>query len=113
MPEFSEFITEGKLKNKIKKEKWLDLGWVTVYRVNGPEVREKLFIDFTQGGNGYRYPNFVPKNEVWVEKMNEEKDEKFILVHELVEIMNMSRGMKYNPAHDIANKVETMLRKNE
>ncbi len=83
-----------------------------VYRVNGAKVR-KASIDGAAGWHGLVYPSLVPRNEVWIEKLvGGAKEERFILAHEMTEILLMRvRKWKYQRAHDAANRVERSLRK--
>ena len=81
-----------------------------VYRVSGPAVR-KQHVEFVQGGHGLVY-KWIPKGEVWVERMRSRKDECYILFHEVAEQQLMRyRGMKYAAAHAIANREEQQLRR--
>jgi hypothetical protein len=83
-----------------------------VYRVNGAKVR-KASIDGAAGWHGLVYPGLVPKKEIWIEKMvGGANEERFILAHEMTEILLMRvRKWKYQRAHDAANRVERALRK--
>ena len=40
-----------------------------VYGVDGEYLRKEVHIDYTQGGNGYRYP-WMDKKEAWLDKAN-------------------------------------------
>lgn len=84
-----------------------------VFRVNGRAVRDNHNSDFTEGGHGYvPHYGFIPKNEIWVERMLDLDDEEENLAHELVEYVLMRYGkMDYNTAHEHALEMEAALRK--
>jgi len=78
--------------------------------VDGQKVRDEYDQDFTMGGHHYRY-DFIPENEVWIEKEKEE-DMLATIVHELTERTAMKYlGEDYDKAHsDFANNVEKDFR---
>ncbi len=78
---------------------------IKVWIVDGGMVRSIFFIDFTQGGHGEVYP-FIPKDEVWIDDDLSKKEIELVLLHELHERKLMIKGVKYNPAHEKANKIE-------
>lgn len=85
----------------------------SVYRVNGPAIRgTKAGTDWIGGGHslcGYR---FIPEREVWIEDMGSTKEERYLLGHELVEIVLMAfKGWNYERAHQVATKAEYRLRR--
>ena len=86
------------------------LDTVKVVHVNGNEARKKN-IEFALGGNHYRY-NFIPKDEVWLEHPTKNKNDQIAnTTHEIVErLLCKEKGMSYEPAHEIASKVERTLR---
>lgn len=81
-----------------------------VYNVDGDKVRAKHVV-MIGGGHSLVYP-WVPAGEVWIERMKGgRKDERFILAHEMTEILLMKvHGWKYDRAHDAANVIERTLR---
>lgn len=92
--------------------KTLDDG-TKVYMVDGKYVRGNIFIDFTQGGHGYVYPNFIAKDEIWLDNSNKDEAEA-VLLHELTERDLMKdKGMSYSEAHDISSAKEIKFRKEE
>jgi hypothetical protein len=87
-------------------------GRLKVYLVNGEYVRDNLDVNFTMGGHGHVY-DYIPKNEVWIEKGGEPLEDKFTLLHELVEREQMVKGMDYEEAHEnYANVAEMKAREN-
>jgi hypothetical protein len=86
-------------------------GPVTVWRVNGKLVRSYYKTDYTEGGHGYVY-RWVPKPEIWIEDGVDDREVPFIIAHEYLERRLMrDRGMEYDPAHEVASRVEFDLRK--
>lgn len=96
-------------KNKVLFGKLWD--GTKVFIVDGPTVRNLHKIDFTEGGHSEVY-DYVPKNEIWVERMADPQDESFNLVHEVVEYIVMKYGIipDYDEAHDATNTIEDMAR---
>jgi len=82
---------------------------ITVWIVDGRLVRNKLDIDFTEGGHDFVY-DYVPKNEVWIDNDLKLHEIDYILLHELYERNLMSKGMGYLQAHTRASRVETYCR---
>ena len=81
-----------------------------VYRVSGTTVR-KRHVEFVQGGHGLVY-RWIPKTEIWIERMSDRKDECAILFHEVKENRLMRyHGLKYEAAHKIANFDEQRIRR--
>ena len=82
-------------------------GKVRVYLVDGRWVREHKHIDFVHGGHDVVYPDFVPKNEVWIDDTLDKGELPYVMYHELFERRMMSRhGWDYNKAHDEASRLE-------
>lgn len=81
-----------------------------IFEVDDNYIKTKIYADFTEGGNGYAYPNFVPMDEIWVAKDKEQKNKEAIILHELAEVAKMKKGMSYDNAHEIANKKEMKYR---
>lgn len=78
---------------------------VFVFVVNGKRVREIYDDDFIEGGNGFVY-KYIPSNQIWLDNTLDPQDYRPVLVHEYVESSLMHHGMKYDPAHIKATKVE-------
>lgn len=84
---------------------------VKVWVVNGTEVRNFFFIDFTQGGHDKVY-KFVPPNEIWIDDDVSKNERKYIILHEIHERNLMSKGMIYEEAHIDSTKIELFCRHN-
>jgi hypothetical protein len=89
---------------------WKKLGnGVNVWTVNGRLVRSVFDIDFTAGGHDHVY-EFVPDGEVWIDDAIEEKERRFVLLHELHERNRMAEGWPYNKAHSESSRLEFRYR---
>ncbi|MCX6746611.1 MAG: hypothetical protein NTU63_00565 [Candidatus Pacearchaeota archaeon] len=84
---------------------------IMVWIVDGKIIRDLFFIDFTEGGHDKVYP-FIPKNEVWIDDDVNQREVKFILLHELHERRLMAKGMDYDSAHIKASELEYYCRCN-
>jgi hypothetical protein len=83
---------------------------VDVYVVDGMYVRDHLYVDYVEGGHGYVY-DWIPKDEIWVEKLADNRDMWFNLQHEIYERNLMkNEGMDYEKAHGITAKREEKQR---
>jgi hypothetical protein len=82
---------------------------VSIWIVNGRLVRSAFDIDFTEGGHDHVY-DFVPKGEVWIDDAIEEKERRFVLLHELHERNRMAEGWLYNKAHAESSHLEFRCR---
>jgi hypothetical protein len=82
---------------------------ITVWVVNGREVRSVFDIDFTAGGHDKVY-EFVPSGEVWIDDAIAEPERGFVLLHELHERNRMSAGWPYQKAHAESSRLEYRCR---
>jgi hypothetical protein len=82
---------------------------VKVWIVNGRLVRSAFDIDFTEGGHDYVY-EFVPQNEVWIDDAIIEQERPYVLLHELHERNQMSKGLPYSKAHEESSHIEYRCR---
>jgi len=101
------------LIDKIHKEKLVTYSSeaVSVWVINGEIVRDRFFVDFTEGGHDYVY-NFVPTGEVWLDDdLGQNEDRRFVLLHELHERALMAtKGYPYLSAHHSAIILEHKCR---
>ena len=74
-------------------------------------VRNACDSDFCQGGNGYAYPDFVPKDEIWIDKCIPEEEWALIVYHECKEAEYMKGGMSYDKAHEKVKAEEDEFRR--
>jgi len=82
---------------------------LSVWIVSGSLVRSLLDIDFTEGGHHLVY-NYVPRKEIWLDDDVTEKEQLFIVLHEMQERKLMAGGLAYDPAHDRASHLEWQAR---
>ena len=81
------------------------IGPLSVYRVDGNMVR-KTDTNFTDFGHHHSFPKLIPKNEMWMDKTENPKEDGYFITHMLKEHSLMDKGMPYDKALDAANKVE-------
>ena len=82
---------------------------VSVWIVNGRQVRSVFDIDFTEGGHDHVY-EFVPEGEVWIDDAITEPERGYVLLHELHERNRMADGVAYNQAHAESSRLEFRCR---
>ena len=84
-----------------------------VLAVPGHDVKTQHYMDFIEGGNPSRY-KFVPPGQIWIDQAIDPSERKFIVLHEMLEERLMrNRGLRYDPAHNIANRYEKKWRQQE
>jgi len=106
-----KFVLSGKWKKLVRKQEG-----ISIYSVDGEWVRNNLSVTFGHGGHGYVH-EFIPLNEIWIDIYHSEGCEcenvrnlqkvskaffESTLLHELVELKKMRKGMIYWKAHQIA-----------
>lgn len=101
-------MAEEKEEKKLLGKLW---DGTKVFEVDGGWVRDHHHIDYVEGGHGLCY-KYIPKNEIWVEKMLEPEDESYNLIHECIEYILMKYKIitDYDPAHDATSTIEDMAR---
>ena len=71
-----------------------------VYIVNGTEMRDKVYTNWTEGGNGSAYP-WMKKGDLFIEDVESPKDKVADLIHEAEEDKAMQeKGISYDEAHE-------------
>ena len=105
-------------KSKINWELWCvarrrDGKDVKVYNFDGFAFRNYVDVGAIGGVNGMRDP-YLHEDEIGIERMIEQDDEKAFLHHEIEESNRMlDSGEKYDPAHHAANNGESNYRQAE
>jgi hypothetical protein len=97
------------LQRQVKIRRLGRIGHFDVWLVDGPAVRRLLDCDFVMGSH-FAHSRFIPRGEVWVEKMIGPRDLYPLLVHEFVELYKMIDGWSYERGHDLATKIEMKIR---
>ena len=82
-----------------------------VFIVDDNFVKIHHFSDFVEGGNPERYPEFVPKGEIWISDYLKDNAREAVILHEIHETKNMKKGDTYDEAHPKALKAELEYRK--
>jgi len=84
---------------------------IDIYLVDGTVIRDNIDPDYTEGGHGYIYPNYIPENEIWIDMIQDEKDLYSSTEHEIHERIDMKyKKLDYSKAHDNALKWEEKVR---
>lgn len=86
------------------------VGSIAVWLVDGKAIRDTLYTDFTEGGHGLVY-GWIPKGEIWIDNDVQPGERGFVVIHELLEMRLMARGLPYAKAHALASKAEWMRRR--
>ncbi len=101
-------------KSKVAEIADIPGGPLVIFRVDGEAVREMSAeaVDFVEGGHWLVY-DFIPRGEIWIERLRSSEDEMFILIHEFTEVLAMlGLRLDYDRAHgDIANPFESVCRR--
>ncbi len=81
-----------------------------IFLIDGERLRKK-HIEFTEGTN-FMVQKYVPKNEIWIDEnlKSKPKDLLAVVKHEVFEVIKMQKGMSYEKAHGLANKMEKKFR---
>jgi hypothetical protein len=83
---------------------------IKVYLVDGNYVKKNYNMDFVEGGH-WRVYDYIPKGEVWVDRLVDKDERLYVIAHELLECRDMADGTTYNKAHIRANRRERKYRK--
>ena len=82
-----------------------------VWLVNGKLVRDRLDIEFTNGGHHWSH-KVIPENEVWIDREEPGADEQQLwTARQLLERQLCAGGMSEDDAFDKAQKMEIYLRR--
>jgi hypothetical protein len=81
-----------------------------VWLVRGEVVRDRCFVDYTEGGHDKVYA-FVPEKEVWLDDDLSPAERRYVLLHEVHERRLMALGWSYAKAHRSATEVEFHCRR--
>jgi hypothetical protein len=93
---------------KIKQDGYVN-GWC-IWLVDGNIVKRKYYQDFTEGGNFMAY-QWIPYGCIYIDFWLNESQRDYIILHEAVETwLMLNKGMRYDQAHEIANRYEMEAR---
>jgi hypothetical protein len=102
---------DKELLDKIKTENIGTVSGMDAWLVDGELIRNEVDVDWTTGGNPFRY-SYVEPGELWIEKTSSPNDTIAIAVHERIESHLMdAEGLEYGDAHDATNVYEISVRK--
>jgi len=95
---------------RFDKRFWKKHNNIKIFLVNGYKVRNS-YVSFGIGGHHKAY-DYIPKNEIWIEKSVTPKERNLILLHELYERKRMiDDNWDYLRAHFAATQAESYARK--
>jgi hypothetical protein len=87
------------------------IGEFKIWSVYGDYIYLIFDADFVIAGNGYA-KHYIPKNEIWIDRMTAEDDLPFVIIHEISESCIMrDLDYSYEKAHNMANAIEFEARK--
>ena len=79
---------------------------VSIFLVNGRAIRDLYKTDYVEGGHAYVY-DWIPNDEIWIEKSVKPDEAPVIVLHEFLERTLMKyRHFPYVRAHVAASKAE-------
>ncbi|HEY5534198.1 MAG TPA: hypothetical protein VIL99_04555 [Ignavibacteria bacterium] len=79
---------------------------VNIFLINGEVVRDLYKTDYVEGGHAYVY-DWIPLDEIWIEKTVKQDEIPVIILHEFLERTLMKyKKFPYVRAHVAASKVE-------
>ena len=99
-------ILKGPWKKFVRKQDGFN-----VYAVDRKWVKSNLSVIFGHGGHGYVH-EFIPMDEIWCNEINDEITPEYFdscAAHEIREFQEMSKGLPYYKAHQIAQQLEREL----
>ncbi|MFZ5932667.1 MAG: hypothetical protein ACOYT7_01080 [Patescibacteria group bacterium] len=103
----------GKKFLTYRQEKFLNLNGLSLWLVDGTSLRggaKAGDVDFTMAGHGFRYL-YIPLGEIWIDAVYKNTLDFWPTIwHEYLERNLMAKGMDYDNAHDIAHRLEIVLR---
>ena len=84
---------------------------VKLYAIPQTEIIGIVGVKFTGGGHWLVYSE-IPDREIWIaEELMASLEGKYYILHEWHEVKKMLKGMSYDDAHVLANRVEGKARK--
>jgi hypothetical protein len=84
-------------------------GGISIWIVNGSEVRRSIFPDFGLSGNDLAY-KFIPANEIWIDAQISCEETEFSIASELKERELIAKGSSYDDAYEAALVVVKKMR---
>ncbi len=80
-------------------------GRISIWRVDGSYIRTNMDEEFTNCGQHYRF-KYIPKGEFWLDQEAAPDEQEFFIHYLTVEHRAMERGMSYEDAREVADKVQ-------
>ena len=82
-------------------------GELTIWIVDGSDIRGRLDEEFTNFGQHYRYP-YIPEKELWIDQEADSDELPFFIDHLLVEHRLMAKGLPYAQAIEAADRARPL-----
>ena len=82
---------------------------ISIWIVNGSNVRRDIYPDFGFSGNDLAY-SFIPKNEIWIDAQTSCEETEYSIVCEITERKYLDSGNEYNNAYEKGLSEEMKLR---
>jgi len=103
-------VKTAAVKRDIQKQLVFTAGnGVKVFLVDGEAVRNNYYVDYTEGGHDLVY-SWIPKKEIWIERVQSPLDRLMTIKHEFHERALMEKGQDYDTAHEATAKMERATR---
>lgn len=84
-------------------------GAVTVWLVDGAEVRKNIDIEFSNFGSHHTIEE-IPAHEVWIDKETDPDEQRFFIAHALLERRLLNAGKDQDEVRKLANHEERRMR---
>jgi len=81
-----------------------------IWLVDASFIRKNIDVEFTNFGHHYRFP-FIPKNEFWIDQETYRLERKFFITRLFAEHALMKKGLNYDVALEIADRIEKRQRR--
>lgn len=114
-------------------KKLMTIKKIVIWQVDGNYIRNNTDVNFNNAGHHYVFPEYIPKNEIWIDKdfsdhqkvelcsktgkkvtcTNASKDEEELIEQSLEERKLMKHGMPYLEALEISSKNAVKRRRAE
>lgn len=83
---------------------------LSIWIVDGRYIRDHMDIEFTNFGQHYVF-KFIPPKELWLDEEARPDEQRFFVDHLIAERAAMARGLPYDSAVGIGDRVERIERK--
>lgn len=96
---------KGSVTKNIYLKRLSKVSGFKIWIVNGKYIRDNLDEEFTNYGQYYNF-KFIPRDEFWIDKERNPGEEKYFIDFMLAFHRLILKGISYNKAWEMANKIE-------